>query len=59
MNVHLIADQGSKCECGAAIHDNDHHTLCPKCRARARWQRRTEGRRLHPRQQQSRRFEGR
>lgn len=59
MTIHLITEQGPKCECGAAIHGDNGDTQCPKCRARARWQRRTAGRRLHPRQNRSRRPEGR
>lgn len=59
MTVHLITEQGPKCECGAAIHDDSRNTLCPKCRDRVRWQRRNAGRQHHPRQQRSRRPEGR
>lgn len=49
MKLHQATDEGRKCECGAAIREDDRNTLCPKCRARIRWHRRTEGRRTHPR----------
>lgn len=59
MNVHKTTEEGRKCVCGATICEGDDNTLCPKCRARARWQRRTEGRRNHPRQPRAHRNEGR
>jgi hypothetical protein len=57
--VYKTADEGRKCVCGATIREDDDDTLCPKCRARVRWLRRTEGRRNRPRQRRAHRNDGR
>lgn len=49
MHIHPTPDEDRTCPCGALISEDDPNLLCRKCRARARWQRRTEGRRRHPR----------
>lgn len=59
MIVYKATDEGRKCVCGASMREDDDNTLCPKCRARVRWWRRTEGRRNHPRHARSHRDDGR
>jgi len=51
MHIHPTPDEDRICLCGALISEDDGNQLCPKCRSRARWQRRTEGRRRHPRRE--------
>jgi hypothetical protein len=51
MHIHPTSGEEQFCPCGAVISEDDRNLLCPKCRSRARWQRRTEGRRRHPRRE--------
>ena len=53
MHVHPAPEDDRLCPCGALISKNDDSPLCPKCRARVRWLRRTDGRRRHPRREQT------
>lgn len=47
MNIHPTSEEGRICPCGAVISEDERGDLCAKCRSRARWMRRSEGRRSH------------
>jgi hypothetical protein len=53
MHVHPAPEVDRLCLCGALISEDDDSPLCPKCSARTRWLRRNEGRRRHPRREQT------
>jgi hypothetical protein len=47
MTIHLTPAEDRNCPCGALISQDDQNALCPKCRSRARWERRANGKRRH------------
>ena len=49
MNIYPTSEEGLNCPCGAVIREDEHSDLCTKCRSRARWARRAEGRRRRQR----------
>ncbi|MGH3026453.1 MAG: hypothetical protein ACRDLR_08410, partial [Gaiellaceae bacterium] len=51
VHIHSTPEDDMFCQCGALISEDDDNVLCPKCRARVRWQRRAEGRRRHSRRE--------
>jgi len=48
IHVHRSPAEEPMCLCGARL-DEDNHTLCRKCSARSRWQRRRANARRHVR----------
>jgi DNA-directed RNA polymerase subunit RPC12/RpoP len=51
VHIHPTPEEDKFCPCGALISEDDHNELCPKCRSRLIWLRRTEGRRRHARRE--------
>jgi hypothetical protein len=50
MHLHQTPTANERsCACGALISDDEPGDFCVKCRARARWQRRSNGRHRHSR----------
>lgn len=50
MHIHQTPTTDERsCECGALISEDERDGVCAKCHARYRWQRRSDGRRRHPR----------
>ena len=49
MLIHPIHTHENTCPCGALISENEHNLICRKCAARARWERRSTGRRRRAR----------